>query len=95
MPSNDDIKQHGEEVTKDGAYSDTPVASVMLDDNAASADETSTYNLGADEVSSAHSSLNHSMPQEFTFFSKKEISRSSGFGSICGLRQYRAGNSPL
>ena len=73
MPSNDDIKQHGEEVTKDGAYSVTPVASVMLDDNAASADETSTYNLGADEVSSAHSSLNHSMPQEFTFFQKKKF----------------------
>ncbi len=72
MSSNDDLKQQSEEATKGGEYSDAPVASVMLDDRVAGADESSTDNLGANEVSSARSPSNQSMPQEFTFFQKKK-----------------------
>lgn len=74
MVSKNDTKQHSEVVIKTGAHSDAPVASVMLDDHAAGADETSTDNLGADQVGSEHSSSNQSMPQEFTFFQKKKRS---------------------
>ena len=72
MASNDDVKQHGEEATQSSAFSDEPVASVLLDDHTAGVDETSTYNPGSNEATSARSSSDHSMLEDFTFFQKKK-----------------------
>ena len=67
MPADDDMKHHSAEVKKGRSIGDTPVASVLLDEHTAGADEKST-----DEASAAPHSLDHSMPQEFTFFQKKK-----------------------
>lgn len=72
MPSNDDMKQQNEEATKGRASGDAPDGSVLLDDHAVSADETSTVNISANEASFTPLYSDHSMPQEFTFFQKKK-----------------------
>ena len=67
MPSNDVIKQQNEKMVKGRAYGDAAVESVLLDDHAKGADDTSM-----NEVSKAPLSSDHDMPQEFTFFQKKK-----------------------
>ena len=72
MLSNDDMKQQNDETTKGRGSGDAPVASVLRDDHAVGADETSTVNLNTDDASAAPLSSDHSVRQEFTFFQKKK-----------------------
>ena len=67
MPSNDETKQHTEEVTKARASGRAPVAAVFEDDCAAGADQ-----AGINEAREASLYSDNSMPQEFTFFQKKK-----------------------
>ena len=76
MPSNDDLKHQNEgEATKGRASGDASVASVLPDDHTAGADETSANEAGINETSAdeAFFSSDHGMPQEFTFFKKRNV----------------------
>ena len=77
MPSNDDMKYQSDETTKGRAPADAPVASVLPNDQAAGADETSANEpfinkASADESSALPLSTDLTMPDEFTFFQKKK-----------------------
>ena len=76
MPSNDDLKHQNEGKAKGPASGDVSVASVLPDDRAAGADETSINETSAPPLSS-----DHSMPQEFIFFQKKKRADHTILGS--------------
>ena len=68
MPSNDDLKHQNEGEAKGRTSSDASVASVSPDVHMAGAGETS-----ANEASGPLLSSDDGMPQEFTFFQKRNV----------------------
>ena len=88
MPLNDEMKHQGEDLIKDHASGDASVASVLPDDHAAVAEE-----INANEAIADPLSPDCGMPQEFTFFQKKETPRSSWFGANFGVCKYSTINS--
>ena len=72
MPSNDDMKQQNEETAKSPAYGDAAVKTVLPDDHAKGADQTSMNEVTMSKVSTSPLSSDQNMPQEFTFFQKKK-----------------------
>ena len=94
MPSNDDLKHQNEGEAKGRTSSDASVASVLPDVHTAGADETSANEASINETSADEASAlssDHGMPQEFTFFQKRNV-RIDEFGPIFGLCKRRAGN---
>ena len=92
MPSDDDLKHQNEGEAKGRTSGDASVASVLPDDHVAGADETSANEASinetsADEASAPPLSSDHGMPQEFTFFSKKETCGSNEFWPHLWLMQ--------
>ena len=68
MPSNDDTENHIEGTTKDRATNDAAFEPVLSVDHSVDNDLTS-----ANEASAVPLSSDDSMPQEFTFFKKRNV----------------------
>ena len=72
MSSSDDLKYPRQEAANDRAPGAEPVASVLLDGDAAAVDETSANEANINETIAEPFSSDNSMPHEFTFFQKKK-----------------------
>ena len=72
MPSKDDLKHQREEAANGCVSGYAPGVSVLPDEHAAGADETSANESNINETSAAPFRSNNSMSHEFTFFQKKK-----------------------
>ena len=72
MPSKDDLKHQREEAANGCVSGYAPGVSVLPDEHAAGADETSANESSINETSAAPFPSNNSMSHEFTFFQKKK-----------------------